>query len=162
MVTKELSEAAVEFNCILSNSNQEIIQKIPTKFVEFLKSIESKTYKFDYDKSKSLNEQKIKPETRGLISLVYENYICNDEERKDYKEKCQIVLDESEKSKREKYNPNNLFNKNEKHITKDSKDEIQIKVYERKSLWQKIIKKSKSFLKISKEKNNELKNRKSK
>ena len=33
MVTKELSEAAVEFNCIMENSSQEVINKIPKKFL---------------------------------------------------------------------------------------------------------------------------------
>ena len=48
-------------------------------YLDFINKIASKTYKFDYDQSKSLNEQNLKPETRGLIALVYQDYICNDE-----------------------------------------------------------------------------------
>lgn len=92
MVTRELSEAAVEFNCILENSSKNIIEKIPTKFLDFMKDIASKTYEFNYDKSKSLNEQNLKPETRGLIALVYQYYICNDEQKKNIYEKVDCLL----------------------------------------------------------------------
>ena len=47
MITKELSEAAVEFNCILKNASKDVVEKIPSEFITFLKSIESKTYKFN-------------------------------------------------------------------------------------------------------------------
>lgn len=147
MVTKELSEVAVEFNCILENSSKTIIEKIPTKFLEFIKNIESKTYEFNYDKSKSLNEQNLKPETRGLIALVYEKYICNDDERRVYIKKCQSVMEEQERLKREKYNPNDLFNKEDKNIIEKSKNEVQIKVCKKENFLQKIIKNVKKLFK---------------
>ena len=52
MVTKELSEAAVEFNCILEYTSEELKNKIPQIFLDFLKNIQSQTYKFQYDKTK--------------------------------------------------------------------------------------------------------------
>ena len=60
MVTKELSEAAVEFNSILEYTSEDLKNKIPKKFLDFLQSIQSKTYKFEYDKTKKLDEQKLK------------------------------------------------------------------------------------------------------
>ena len=111
MSTKELSEAAVEFNCILNNASPEIIKKIPKSFIDFMKNIASTTYKFDYDKSKKLNEQTLKPETRGLLSLVYSDYICNDKEKEEYINKYQNYLRIKEQEAKEKYNPDNLFKK---------------------------------------------------
>ena len=105
MVTKELSEAAVEFNCILSNASPEIIKKIPKSFINFMKDIASTTYKFDYDKSKKLNEQTLKLETRGLISLVYSDYICNDKEKEEYIGSIENKLDRYESY----YNTGNAF-----------------------------------------------------
>ena len=109
MVTKELSEAAVEFNCILNHSSQEIINKIPEKFITFMKSIASTTYTFNYDKNKKLNEQNIKPETRGIISLVYQDYICSEEEKNNYILKCKNYKIKKENELKEKYNPDNIF-----------------------------------------------------
>lgn len=117
MVNKELSEAAVEFNCILDNSAQEIIDKIPQKFIKFMRDIASTTYKFNYDKSKKLNEQDIKPETRGLISLVYQDYICSEDEKKGYILKCKNYEVKKEEELREKYNPEHIFRKKESNTT---------------------------------------------
>jgi hypothetical protein len=147
MVTKELSEAAVEFNCILENSSKTIIEKIPSKFLEFIRNIESKTYRFSYDKSKCLKEQNLKPETRGLIALVYEKYICNDDERREYIKQCKTVMIEQERLKREKYNPNDLFNKEDKNAIQKSKKEVQIEVSKKENFLQKMIQKVKKLFK---------------
>ena len=150
MVTKELSEAAVEFNCILSNASPEIIKKIPKSFIN---DIASTTYKFDYDKSKKLNEQTLKLETRGLISLVYSDYICNDKEKEEYINKCQNYLKIKEQEAREKYNPDKLF-KNSKLKTKKlenitATEETAIVEYKEKSFIQKIFNKIRKLFKKS-------------
>lgn len=150
MVAKELSEAAVEFNCILDNSSQEIIDKIPQKFIEFMKNIASTTYKFNYDKSKKLNEQDIKPETRGLISLVYQDYICSEDEKKDYILKCKNYEIKKEEELREKYNPDNVF-KNRKKLQNTMENEVvkenAIIEYKEKNFIQKIFDKIKQLFK---------------
>ena len=50
MITKELSEAAVEINSIFDNMTTETLKKVPNNFRDFLKKISSKTYSFQYDK----------------------------------------------------------------------------------------------------------------
>lgn len=153
MVTKELSEAAVEFNCILTNASPEIIKKIPKSFIVFMKNIASTTYKFDYDKSKKLNEQTLKPETIGLISLVYSDYICNDKEKEEYINKCQNYLRIKEQEAREKYNHDNLF-KNSKVKTQNFEnttitEETAIAEYKEKNFIQKIFDKIRNLFKKS-------------
>ena len=143
MVTKELSEAAVEFNCILSNASPEIIKKIPKSFINFMKNIASTTYKFDYDKSKKLNEQTLKLETRGLISLVYSDYICNDKEKEEYINKCQNHLKIKEQESSLKYNPDNLFKKSKEgrlnYANNTIAEEMAIVECKEKNLVQKIL-----------------------
>lgn len=150
MVTKELSEAAVEFNYILDNSSQEIIDKIPQKFIKFMRDIASTTYEFNYDKSKKLNEQDIKPETRGLISLVYQDYICSENEKKDYILKCKNYEIKKEEELREKYNPDNVF-KNRKKLQNTMDNEVvkenAIIEYKEKNFIQKIFDKIKQLFK---------------
>ena len=150
MVTKELSEAAVEFNYILDNSSQEIIDKIPQKFIKFMRDIASTTYEFNYDKSKKLNEQDIKPETRGLISLVYQDYICSEDEKKDYILKCKNYEIKKEEELREKYNPDNVF-KNRKKLQNTMDNEVvkenAIIEYKEKNFIQKIFDKIKQLFK---------------
>ena len=143
MVTKELSEAAVELNCILSNASPEIIKNIPKSFINFMKNIASTTYKFDYDKSKKLNEQTLKLETRGLISLVYSDYICNDKEKEEYINKCQNHLKIKEQESSLKYNPDNLFKKSKEgrlnYANNTIAEEMAIVECKEKNLVQKIL-----------------------
>ena len=147
MVTKELSEAAVEFNCIFKYFPEQIKQKVPTNFIEFIKEIESKTYKFEYDTKHSLNEQKLKTHTRGLIALVYRDYICNEEQRKDYLIKCANYKKEKEEKLREIYNPENLF-KNKNSITNEiSTENVSIIKCKDNTILKKIIDKIKNIFK---------------
>ena len=144
MVTKELSEAAVEFNSILEYTSEDLKNKIPKKFLDFLQSIQSETYKFEYDKTKKLDEQKLKPKTRGLIALVYQDYICNDAEKEEYIQKSQKIIKQIEENKREKYNPNDIFKDKKIENDKDTTNTVEIAEY-KKSIIKKIINKIKNI-----------------
>ena len=144
MVTKELSEAAVEFNSILEYTSEDLKNKIPKKFLDFLQSIQSKTYKFEYDKTKKLDEQKLKPKTRGLIALVYQDYICNEAEKEEYIQKSQKLIKQIEESKREKYNPNDIFKDKKIENDKDTTNTVEIVEY-KESIIKRIIRKIKNI-----------------
>ena len=144
MVTKELSEAAVEFNCILEYTSEEVKNRIPKKFLDFLQSIQSKTYKFEYDKTKKLDEQKLKPKTRGLIALVYQDYICNETEKEEYIQKSKKIIKQIEESKREKYNPNDIFKDKKIENDKDTTNTVEIVEY-KESIIKRIIRKIKNI-----------------
>ena len=144
MVTKELSEAAVEFNRILEYTSEDLKNKIPKKFLDFLQSIQSETYKFEYDKTKKLDEQKLKPKTRGLIALVYQDYICNEAEKEEYIQKSQKLIKQIEESKREKYNPNDIFKDKKIENDKDTTNTVEIVEY-KESIIKRIIRKIKNI-----------------
>ena len=144
MVTKELSEAAVEFNSILEYTSEDLKNKIPKKFLDFLQSIQSKTYKFEYDKTKKLDEQKLKPKTRGLIALVYQDYICNETEKEEYIQKSKKIIKQIEESKREKYNPNDIFKDKKIENDKDTTNTVEIVEY-KESIIKRIIRKIKNI-----------------
>lgn len=144
MVTKELSEAAVEFNSILEYTSEDLKNKIPKKFLDFLQSIQSETYKFEYDKTKKLDEQKLKPKTRGLIALVYQDYICNEAEKEEYIQKSQKLIKQIEESKREKYNPNDIFKDKKIENDRDTTNTVEIVEY-KESIIKRIIRKIKNI-----------------
>ena len=144
MVTKELSEAAVEFNSILEYTSEDLKNKIPKKFLDFLQSIQSKTYKFEYDKTKKLDEQKLKPKTRGLIALVYQDYICNEAEKEEYIQKSQKLIKQIEESKREKDNPNDIFKDKKIENDRDTTNTVEIVEY-KESIIKRIIRKIKNI-----------------
>ena len=146
MINKELSETLTELNEVFNNTSIDVIKRIPKTFLQFVAENVSDTYEFKYDKTKSLKEQNLKPRTKGLIALVYRDFICNNEEKQIYNEKVSNVLKEIELEKREKYNPDNLF-KNENKIKEDSEVLNEVNLVEVKdNFLYKLIKKVKSIL----------------
>ena len=118
---QEINEIAVELNSIFNNMSEDILNKIPLKIRNFLKSNASSTYSFEYDKTKSLNEQNIKDKTRGILALLYRDYICDDVERKEYNDFYTNFLNKKEEERRILYNPNDIFIKKNK-ITENSRN----------------------------------------
>lgn len=143
MVSKELSEAAVELNTILEYTSQDVIDKIPKKFLTFMKEIASTTYQFKYDTSKPLEEQNIKPKTKGLIALIYKDYLCDEQERQEYLNTVSRIMGEIEQEKRELYNPNNIFkNKVQKKVEEPEAHNFPVTIKD-ESIFTKIV----SFIK---------------
>lgn len=144
-MTKELAEAAVELNEILKNTSADVIEKIPKKFIEFMKENASTTYQFKYDKTKSLEQQNIKPKTRGLIALIYKDFLCNKEEKHEYMKNVSEMLEEIEQEKREKYNLDNIF-KNKKTTQIEENDNLP-EVIKKETFFKRLIKNIKKLFK---------------
>lgn len=143
MVSKELSEAAVELNTILEYTSQDVIDKIPKKFLTFMKEIASTTYQFKYDTSKPLEEQNIKPKTKGLIALIYKDYLCDEQEKQEYLNTVSRIMREVEQEKRELYDPNNIFKNREQETVKEQKAYNLPVTIKEESIFTKIV----SFIK---------------
>ncbi len=146
MISVEYSEAIVEVLDILNHSDDNIIEKIPKKLIEFWKRNKSTTYKPNLDHSKSINEMELKKKTKSIITMIYLNYLCDDTEKSNIK---LILKDNEEKYQqelREKYNPDNIL-KNKKE-DKAIKEETQSLVeYKERTFIQKVFDKIKSIFK---------------
>ena len=109
MVSIEYSEAIVEVLEILKYSDDIIIEKIPKSLIEFWQKNRSQTYNPNLDHNKSINEMKLKNKTKSIITMIYLNYLCDDEE----KSNINLILKDNEKKYqqelRKKYNPDNVF-----------------------------------------------------
>ena len=143
MVTKEMQIAAKEMNILLENIvPNEYISKIPQKFRDFLKEIEDKEHIFNIDLEKEIDEQNITEKTKDLITVIYRNYWCNEEER----EKIDRILTENEREYQEelrkKYNPDNIFKK-QKEENNISSENLSLIEYKPNTIFEKI----KNFIK---------------
>lgn len=121
MINERYSIAMSETLHYLKGINKEDVNKIPNKFMEFLKANASKNYECDFDYTKPLKELKLMDETRGLISMICLNYWCQTEEQKEnfrkHLNKNEIKYQEE---LRNLYNPDNIFK------NKSADDEILI------------------------------------
>ena len=147
-MTQEKSEiylkAFVELNEIINHFNTNLKNKIPTKTLEAIRNTGDKNYKFQYDNTQSLANQKLLPETISLLSIIYSDYLCSEEEKKKWDEYDKFTLQKQEELKQKKYNANNLF-KEQKNATRnvnvvslDTTNKLPVISSEKQSFWSKI------------------------
>lgn len=101
--------------------------KIESDFIETLYQEHDIFYDFKLDESKKLDEQELLPETYDMMAYVYRKYLCNEDEKEEFKE--------------------NLF-KNPFEVEEIKVEEIKsIAIEEKKSIFKKIFEFFKSFSK---------------
>ena len=158
MVTNEFADASSELIEILKYLPQNEVEKVPQKLRSFFTKVANKNYVTKIDPNKSMQEQDIKEKTKDLITVLYRNYWCNEDERTSLDKKLIENDKKYEEMLREKYNPDNIFEvkakekeehkeeiKEEKELIENTTQEM-IK-YTKLNFLQKIFEKIKSFFK---------------
>jgi len=149
MVSTAYSEAATEVLAILDNTEIEAVNKIPKKFLDFLKENSSKTYNPNFDTTKPISELKLKPKTEALLGVIYLKYWANEEEKIVLKKRLKENEIKYQEELKEKFNPDNIFKKNTTIIEEKQEDmqvqETALTEIKKDTLIQKIIKKLKEI-----------------
>lgn len=150
MISVEYSEAISEVLDILENSDDTISKKIPNKLIEFWKRNKSTTYKPNLDHSKTINEMKLKEKTKDIITMLYLNYLCNENEKETIMDTLRKNEENYQLMLRNKYNPDNIFKKQtQKEIMKTEECIKNVAIVEYKeSIFSKMIKVIKRFFKL--------------
>ena len=81
-------KVAVEMTEIFKHLDIGILYQIPLKLRKKLATIKAPGYEFHYDKTKSLKEQNILPETRAFFSGLYIEFCCDDAEKLELIKRC--------------------------------------------------------------------------
>ena len=142
MVDIQYSVAVAELLEYLKGIDDEDIEKIPKKLMDFWKEIASKDYVCNFDYNKPLKElqYQLSDDTLGLISMICYNYWCESESEK---QEFLKQLEENEKNYQEKLK-----------IKYDWKKDVVEKDYKinnnKKEDNQLIVKKEKFFIRIIK------------
>lgn len=140
------SNALYQISEILKYVDDNLKNKIPEKFINYIESNKSKDYNWEIDTNLPLEEQDLLQPTKEILTVIYRNYICNNSER----EELDKVLNENEinyqNELREKYNPDNIFKKRNKNIEPEQveNETTSIVVY-KESFFKKILSKIKLF-----------------
>lgn len=147
MVSVEYSEAITETLDILKHTKKEDVDKISTKFMDYLRANASKTYKPELDHSKKIKDMKLKKKTKAILAIIYRNFWCNEEQKKEF----DIILNNNEieyqKVLKEMYNPDSLFEKRIKSMEEKKTDEVVMMEY-KESIFKRFMNKIKNIFKI--------------
>lgn len=108
---ENLFRAFSEVYTILKYSDEEIIKKIPTKFISMIEKYKDEKYMLRIDINKSLEEQKLLGETREILALLYRDYLASEEERTKIIERNKKIINKIN----EKYDIEKIFDKKKKN-----------------------------------------------
>ena len=111
IVSQEYSIAATEILDIFNYLPKEMSEKIPHQLLEFFSEVSQKDYKPEFDYSKGLETINFTPKTKALLAMIYRNYLCSEEERKEFAQKLFENEQKYQQELREKYNPDHIFEK---------------------------------------------------
>lgn len=142
--------AYAEIDEILNNLEDEYVERIPTKIIEFFKEEKSKEYNPVIRADIPLEEQNLNRNTLVILAILNLNYWCDTEDEK------QEILEEFAKNEQEKikeqeelyekYNPDNLF-KQKKQANKIDDNTLSMVQYNKTNFIQKLLSKIKSLFK---------------
>ena len=143
--------AYAEIDEILNLLEDEYKNKVPENIRNLFKEEKMKDYIPKIDVNIPLTEQNLKRETIVLLAILNLNYWCESEDEKQYF-LDQLAKNEQEKKElEEKYNPDNLFKK-ENNNNEDSqvKENMQMVEYKPQNIFMKMLNKIFSFFKKDK------------
>ncbi len=146
----DILKAYAEVDKILSYMEIKYVEKIPKKMKELFKSEKLQGYEPKIDKDLPLDQQNLQRKTLAILTLLNLNYWCESQEEKQELIKAYSENDKKrEKEMREKYNPDNIFKKNNaaKEMEKVTEDVTLLVEYKEESFIKKLLNKIKRLFK---------------
>lgn len=134
----------VELDEIFKYLKDEEKRNIPYEIRKAIKEKKDKHYHWNYDESKTLNEQNINRKTIAMLSYLNMEYLLNEKQKKLMEEIHKFNEKKIEKEKSEKYNPDSIFKNNIKY---DKKEEVALAEVEERKWYEKIFSFIKKILK---------------
>lgn len=107
----EYKNALSEVNAILKLLPEDMKNKIPQSFSEFINKNQSETYRPNLDRDLPLTEQKLMKDTKVILSLIYRNYLCDEDTKKKLEIDDKIEIRTKQMELEQKYSYENLFKK---------------------------------------------------
>ncbi len=115
---QNISDISKETLTFLAFFDNKMIENIPEYIITKLCE-EAADSKLDFyiDVNKSFQEQKISEKSKDLISLIYYDYIADEDEKKEILKQWNLNEKDYQKAQKEKYNYDNIFKKEKANTT---------------------------------------------
>jgi len=112
-IVLEYKRAFTEVDIILEYIGTELLDKLPSRFKEFIKRNKDDNYNFQYDSEKRLSEQNILQKTRALLSIIYRKYLITG---KKIEAEEVVKINKIEEKLQQQFNADSLFENNIKQV----------------------------------------------
>ena len=138
--------AYTELNAIFKFLPSDELKKIPAKIRKNIKEEMNAEYEFRLDLNKPLIEQNLMNETKALIIEIYERFLCDEEEKEQWKVYDNFCFNKIEERKKNQYAVENIF---ETRQEENTPNELALTEIPKIGFFKRIINKIKSFFKLN-------------
>lgn len=143
---KTYAKAYTEVLEILKHLPEDEYERIPKTEIQFYESNCDKNYKYIYDETLKVEQQKLSREANTVIISIYMNYFASEKQKGIIEELLKQNSIEEEKLKSEKYDVNDIFKEKNNENINNSSENLPIEVNNKKENFiKKIINKIKSI-----------------
>ena len=87
MVELRYRNAFKEVDEILKYTDIDLVNKIPKKFINFLRANMNNDYEFNVQEGLHLNKQNLSEEANNILALIYRDYWATEEEKEEFRKK---------------------------------------------------------------------------
>ena len=125
---------------VLKYTKKEDVNKIPKYRILLWKTNMKKDYDFKINPHKTQEEQNLSNEAKAIIANIFKKYWATDYQKERIEEKEKYDMEQLEKERYEKYNPNDIFKNRKTEIIQEEiiTDNASMVEY-KESIFKKII-----------------------
>lgn len=144
----DYNKRLVEVDEILNHLSEEDLMKIPEEVRIAIKENKDKEYSWEYDETKTLENQNVSRDTIAFLSYLNMEYLLNEEQKEFMRQLHELNEQKLEEAKGNKCSTETLFNKNSIELEEQSEDEVeqeQALVEYNDNFFAKVIKRIRNF-----------------
>lgn len=142
------NEACTEVSTILSYLVRDEFNKIPSNIINVIEENKSNEYIFKYDENVELRKQELLEETKAILYNLFRDYLSTPEQKEKIIKMQREEREELEEKKRQKYNVNDIFQKDVYAKKEESMEKsMALTEIKKEKFIVKIINKIKNFFK---------------
>lgn len=94
---------------ILENTDEELLSKVPSKFINFIKDNMNTNYETNINPNLDVDKQVLLKETEAILSLIYRSYWATNEEKILFAENDKQYFSELESRKVDNYQGKDIY-----------------------------------------------------
>lgn len=146
MIAENYACAYKEVIEVLKYTKREDVNKIPKSRILLWRINMNKDYDFKIDTTKALEEQNLSKEAKAIIANIFKKYWATDYQKERIEAKEKYDIEQMEKEKYQKYNPDDIFKNRKQNIQQEEVASKTVSMVEyREPLFKRILNKLKNI-----------------
>ena len=146
MIAENYACAYKEVIEVLKYTKREDVNKIPKSRILLWRINMNKDYDFKIDTTKTLEEQNLSKEAKAIIANIFKKYWATDYQKERMEAKEKYDIEQMEKEKYQKYNPDDIFKNRKQNIQQEEVASKTVSMVEyREPLFKRILNKIKNI-----------------